>query len=111
MSSNDREISVDLKQLQTAVDDMNSSRKNMYDAIVDLNNVRKKLASQDIWQGDGATAVLEAYNRNLNSILIEEKRLEALSSQLTAYIEELKENERITALSAQNMSGNPSGEY
>lgn len=103
MSNDSREISVDLQQLEDAVDGMNSSRKKMYEAIIDLNSVRKKLASKDIWQGEGADAVLDAYNKNLNSILVEEKRLDALSSQLTAYAEELRANEQQVVQRVQGM--------
>jgi len=99
------QMSVDIQSLYDTLDIINPQRKRMYNAIVELNEIRKKLASGDVWQGEGASASLETFQKILNGILLEQKRLNEIAFTLSQYADELLENERQIAQRAQDVGG------
>jgi hypothetical protein len=94
------EYSIDLVKLEETLAKMDPSRHRMYQGIVNLNNVRKRLMNGEVWSGQGAEATLQMFTQALSKALVEEKRLNELAFALTNYIKELKENEESVAAAA-----------
>lgn len=102
----DFNVSVDLGNLQAAIDRMKVSRGRLYASITQLNEIRKRFLDGEIWQGDGADVAIAKYSAMLNAMLREQKRLNELEYQLGNYVVELTENERKVAQAAEQVNAN-----
>ena len=100
----DFNVGIDLLQLRDIISRMNSSRENMHNAIVSLNQIRKQLEDGETWAGAGAQNAMEVYNHTLSKMLTEHNRLKQLTTFMGEYAIELEENERATATSANNVA-------
>ena len=93
-------VAVDYSNLERLLPLMDAARHKMYDAIVALNDERKRLADGDVWEGDGANAMLPVFQDILSGMLVEEKRLNSLAWEIKQYVEKLRANESEVVRSA-----------